>query len=191
MDSINNQDFYFKPGCTNSGWQLDNLTAAHSGPIFGGRTISAMGNRPKDHMDRDLLLGVAVSRSPAPHVPKAVPNATRVGSRGSREHPSQLPASGTGSDHAWLHASALDREDACVDRPGGRSLQGRTDAEGHGSLSAARGSVLAYGPRYGPSLRPCQALPLVPCSKRTAIVRPIAGGPLHSRKSGGEAPNRI
>lgn len=27
-----------------------------SGPIFGGRTISAMGNRPQDHMDRDLLL---------------------------------------------------------------------------------------------------------------------------------------
>ena len=27
-----------------------------TGPIFGGRTISAMGNRPQDHMDRDLLL---------------------------------------------------------------------------------------------------------------------------------------
>ena len=56
MDSIDNQSFYCKPGCTNSGWQLDHLTAAHSGPIFGGRTISAMGNRPQDHRDRDLLL---------------------------------------------------------------------------------------------------------------------------------------
>ena len=28
----------------------------NTGPIFGGRTISAMGCRPQDHMDRDLLL---------------------------------------------------------------------------------------------------------------------------------------
>jgi hypothetical protein len=28
----------------------------HTAPIFGGRTISAMGSRPQDHMDRDLLL---------------------------------------------------------------------------------------------------------------------------------------
>lgn len=27
-----------------------------TGPIFGGRTMIAMGNRPQDHMDRDLLL---------------------------------------------------------------------------------------------------------------------------------------
>ena len=28
----------------------------HTGPIFGNRTMTAMGNRPQDHMDRDLLL---------------------------------------------------------------------------------------------------------------------------------------
>jgi hypothetical protein len=56
MDSIDNQSFYFKPGDHNPCWQLDNPTAAHTGPIFGGRAISAMGRRPRDHMDRDLLL---------------------------------------------------------------------------------------------------------------------------------------
>ena len=56
VDNINNQSFYCKPGDDNRCWQLDNLTAVRTGPIFGGRTISAMGRRPKDHMDRDLLL---------------------------------------------------------------------------------------------------------------------------------------
>lgn len=56
MDNIQNQEVHFKPVGKNNGWQLDNLTAARTGPIFGGRTISAMGNRPQDHRDRDLLL---------------------------------------------------------------------------------------------------------------------------------------
>ena len=56
MDSLYHQEVHFKPVDNNYGWQLDNLTAARTGPIFGGRTISAMGTRPRDHMDRDLLL---------------------------------------------------------------------------------------------------------------------------------------
>jgi hypothetical protein len=56
MDNIQNLEVYYKPVGKNYGWQLDNLTTAHTGPIFGGRTISAMGNRPQDHRDRDLLL---------------------------------------------------------------------------------------------------------------------------------------
>jgi hypothetical protein len=56
MDNINDQAANFKPVGKNCGWQFDNLTAARTGPIFGGRTILAMGNRPEDHRDRDLLL---------------------------------------------------------------------------------------------------------------------------------------
>ncbi len=56
MDSLYHQEVSFKSVGKNYGWQLDNLTAVRTGPIFGGRTISAMGNRPGDHRDRDLLL---------------------------------------------------------------------------------------------------------------------------------------
>ncbi len=56
MESIHNQEVGFKPDKENRAWHFDNLTAARIGPIFGGRTISAMGNRPQDHMARDLLL---------------------------------------------------------------------------------------------------------------------------------------
>ena len=56
MDNIQNQEVHFKPVGKQNGWQLDNLSTARTGPIFGGRTISAMGNRPQDHRDRDLLL---------------------------------------------------------------------------------------------------------------------------------------
>jgi hypothetical protein len=56
MDNIPDQGIGYKPVHENRGWQFDNLAAVRTGPIFGGRTISAMGNRPQDHMDRDLLL---------------------------------------------------------------------------------------------------------------------------------------
>ena len=56
MDNIQTQEVRFKPVGKNYGWQLDNQSSDRTRPIFGGRTISAMGNRPQDHMDRDLLL---------------------------------------------------------------------------------------------------------------------------------------
>ncbi len=56
MDILYHQEVSFKSVGKNYGWQHDNLTAVRTGPIFGGRTISAMGNRPQYHRDRDLLL---------------------------------------------------------------------------------------------------------------------------------------
>ena len=56
MDILYHQEVHFKSVGNNSNWQLDNLTAVYKGPIFGGRTILAMGHRHQDHRDRDLLL---------------------------------------------------------------------------------------------------------------------------------------
>jgi hypothetical protein len=54
--NIQNPGVPFKPLSENCGCHFDNLNAGHASTIFGGRRIVAMGNRPQDHMDRDLLL---------------------------------------------------------------------------------------------------------------------------------------
>ena len=54
-----------------------------------------------------------------------------------------------------------------------------------------RGALFSRTPtRYRPPLRSCPALPLVPCSKRTAALRPIAGWALHARTPGRKASDR-
>jgi hypothetical protein len=75
------------PAEANGDLQSDNLPAKRTRPIFGGRTILAMGNRPQDHRDRDLLLASLIRDRRlrmfrkqcrtmpawAPAVPKSIP----------------------------------------------------------------------------------------------------------------------